>query len=94
MQEGEMWLLSLQMLQDVHGKELAQELIRSTVVDLHRRRVPVLPFCPAVRRFISADRRYRSLVPAAQRSRFRLDVAGAPAPARAVARQDLARKAG
>jgi uncharacterized protein len=86
MQEGEIWLLSLQMLQDSGGKELAQELIRSTVIDLYRRRVPVLPFCPAVRRFISADRRYRSLVPAEQRSRFRLDAANGPSPAKAAAR--------
>lgn len=86
MQEGQMWLLSLQMLQDAGGKELAQELIRGTVIDLHRRRVPVLPFCPAVRRFISADRRYRSLVPPEQRSRFRLDATNGPAPAKAAVR--------
>jgi predicted GNAT family acetyltransferase len=52
---------------------LASQLIRSTLDQLARREVGVLPYCPFVRRFVSEHREYVGLVPAADRARFGLE---------------------
>ncbi len=73
----EIWFLSTQMLQSENVK-LTELLIRSTVEEAHRRRLAVLPFCPAIRAFMGTDPRYVALIPAQQRARLQLTDLGNP----------------
>lgn len=67
----EIWFLNTQMLKDGNPK-LTELLIRSTVEEAYRRRVAVLPFCLAIRKFMRTDPRYLALIPAQQRARLQL----------------------
>jgi predicted GNAT family acetyltransferase len=45
-------------------------LIRQVLLDTHRRRVAVVPYCPRVRAFLAEFPQYRALLPADQRRRL------------------------
>jgi predicted GNAT family acetyltransferase len=54
------------------GRGLAGRLVTEELDDARRRGLAVLPFCPLVRQFIADHPDYLDLVPAKDRSRFRL----------------------
>lgn len=58
------------------GQGLGSVLVRAALDAVRERGLPVLPFCPFVRRFVARHPEYVDLVPAGQRARFGLEPAG------------------
>jgi len=67
---GQMWLLDLEIDAEYRSLRLEDALVQKALTDAHRRRLSVLPFCPASRKHIVSHPAYIQLVPAAQRKRF------------------------
>lgn len=82
MQGAELWLVYTEIRRCFQNQGLAEILIAATLADAHRRRLAVLPFCPAVREFLATHPSYNSLVPPSQRGRFRASVPPAAPEAR------------
>lgn len=72
LKKAEMWFLHTVISPRFRSHELAPILITSALNMAHRRRLAVLPFCPEVRKFMTAHSEYLQLVPAEHRARFRL----------------------
>ncbi len=54
------------------GQGLAGRLVRGALLDVRRRGLSVLPYCPYVRNFISRHATFRDLVPAERWAEFNL----------------------
>ena len=61
------------------GKGLASTLTAHVLDDLGARRIPVLPYCPFVRSYLTKHPEYVALVPADRRERFGLPLDRPPA---------------
>jgi uncharacterized protein len=88
MQGAELWLVYTEIRRCFQNQGLAEILIAGTLADAHRRRLAVLPFCPAVREFLARHPSYNSMVPSNQRGRFRASVLPAVTEARVQAAAD------
>ena len=69
-QDGEMWLLQIDEDRWHHGLGLADALVRRALVEAHRRRLRVLPFCQEARQQVFNHPVFLRLVPQEHRSRF------------------------
>jgi predicted GNAT family acetyltransferase len=67
---GQMWLLDLEIDSEYRRLGLKDALVQKALIEAHRRRLAVLPFCHDARRHIIANPVYIQLVPAAQRKRL------------------------
>ncbi|MFJ6000664.1 GNAT family N-acetyltransferase [Arthrobacter sp. NPDC092385] len=56
-------------------------LMQAVLLNAHRRRLAVMPYCPEAQDFLTAHPQFLSLIPARQRRRFRLLVASRAAAA-------------
>ena len=56
----------------LHGRGLADRLIRFALEDARTRGLAVLPFCPFVKAFIERHREFEALVPDTYREQFGL----------------------
>ncbi|MFL4476577.1 GNAT family N-acetyltransferase [Paeniglutamicibacter sp. MACA_103] len=70
MQGDELWLHYTQLKRRYKSAELIEELLLHVLEDARRRRLAVMPFCPAMRLFIGDHPQYRRLVPEAWQERF------------------------
>ena len=70
MQGDELWLHYTQLKRRYKSEKLIEELLLHVLEDAHRRRLAVMPFCPAMRLFIAAHPQYRRMVPEAWQERF------------------------
>lgn len=69
---GQIWLLHTSLDQHFKRSRLDSYFISSVLENLHRRRLGVMPFCPTVRGYLSGHPQWTVLIPAEERSRFRL----------------------
>lgn len=69
-QDGEMWLLEIEEDRWHRGLGLGEALVRRALVEAHRRRLRVLPFCQEARQQVFGHPVFLRLVPEEQRSRF------------------------
>ncbi|MFD1210686.1 GNAT family N-acetyltransferase [Arthrobacter sp. GCM10027362] len=69
-QDGQMWLLDVEVDRDYRGLGLKSGLVRNALAEAHRRRLSVLPFCHEARKHVFAHPVFLQLVPAAERQRF------------------------
>jgi predicted GNAT family acetyltransferase len=70
MQGDELWLHYTQLKRRYKSAELIEELLLHVLDDAHRRRLAVMPFCPAMRLFIADHPQYRRMIPEAWQDRF------------------------
>jgi uncharacterized protein len=66
------WFLRTEILPGFQGRGLEGILISHALGSTRRRRVAALPFCPAIRKFMSSNREFVRLVPSDWRRRFGL----------------------
>lgn len=69
---GEIWMLRTCVHEDYKALSLQTQLIGEALAHVHRRRLAVLPFCPATRAFMAVHPQFAQLVPAEEQSRFPL----------------------
>lgn len=74
--QGQIWLLHTTIEQRFKRSRLDTYFIGNVLENLHRRRLAVMPFCPAVRGYLTGHPEWTALIPAEERSRFRLTPAG------------------
>lgn len=72
LQRSEIWLMNTSINPGFEGRGLMPILIDGSLRNAHRRRLAVLPFCPAVRHYLSSHSEFLRLVPTEQRARFSL----------------------
>ncbi|WP_309072023.1 N-acetyltransferase [Arthrobacter sp.] len=70
--QGQIWLLHTNIEQRFKRARLDNYFIGNVLENLHRRRLAVMPFCPAVRGYLGGHPEWTTLIPASERSRFRL----------------------
>lgn len=70
--QGQIWLLHTTIEQRFKRARLDNYFIGNVLENLHRRRLAVMPFCPAVRIYLGGHPEWATLIPASERSRFRL----------------------
>ncbi|NKX53064.1 GNAT family N-acetyltransferase [Arthrobacter mobilis] len=69
-QDGQMWLLDMDVDRNYRSRKLKDGLVRNALVEAHRRRLSVLPFCPETRQHVFSHPVFMRLVPEAERARF------------------------
>lgn len=75
----EMWLRYTQLKRRYRSEEIVDDLLMHVLEDLLRRRLSLLPFCPAMRAFMVEWPEYARLVPVLWQQRF---MAPSPVPRR------------
>lgn len=70
--QGQIWLLHTTIEQRFKRARLDSYFVGNVLENLHRRRLAVMPFCPTVRGYLGGHPEWASLIPASERSRFRL----------------------
>lgn len=70
--QGQIWLLHTTIEQRFKRSRLDNYFIGNVLENLHRRRLAVMPFCPTVRGYLAGHPEWATLIPASERSRFRL----------------------
>jgi len=70
MSGNEMWILHSSLARNFKSPDLVTALLRRVLEDAHFSRVAVVPFCPALRAFLAANRQYLGLVPPAWHARL------------------------
>lgn len=73
--QGQIWLLHTTIEQRFRRSRMDNYFIGNVLENLHRRRLAVMPFCPAVRGYLAGHPEWATLIPASERSRFRLPTA-------------------
>lgn len=86
MRGEEIWLHYTQLKRRYKSEELIDELMLHVLDDVRRRRLAVMPFCPAMRTFLAARPEYIQLVPAPWQERFQAPLAASGVPPKAVDR--------
>ncbi|NJC22602.1 hypothetical protein BJ994_001678 [Arthrobacter pigmenti] len=75
---GQIWLLHTMIDRRFRHARLDTYLVGNVLENLHKRRLSVMPFCPVVRSYLAGHRELTALIPASERSRFRLIPARTP----------------
>lgn len=70
MREDELWLHYTQLKRRYKSEELVEELLLHVLDDVRRRRLALMPFCPAMRTFMAARPGYAHLIPPLWQDRF------------------------
>lgn len=70
--QGQVWLLHTSIEQRFKRSRLDSYFVGNVLENLHRRRLAVMPFCPTVRSYLAGHPEWTALIPASERSRFRL----------------------
>lgn len=81
MRGGDMLLLHAVVDPRFRRTGLEPVLMQAVLLNAHRRRLAVMPYCPEAQEFLTAHPQFLSLIPARQRRRFRLLVASRAAAA-------------
>lgn len=69
---GQIWMLRTSVHEDYKALSLQTQLIGEALANVHRRRLAVLPFCPATRAFMAVHPQFAQLIPAEEQPRFPL----------------------
>ncbi|MHA7245143.1 hypothetical protein ACX80R_18445 [Paeniglutamicibacter antarcticus] len=70
MSEDELWVHHVQLKRRYKSEEMIEYLLLHVVGDVHRRRLALMPFCPAMRLFLADRPKFTSLVPPLWHARF------------------------
>lgn len=70
--QGQVWLLHTIIEQRFRRSRLDTYFLGHVLENLHKRRLAVMPFCPMVRGYLVGHPQLAALIPASERSRFRL----------------------
>lgn len=70
--QDQVWLLHTTLEQRFKRSRLDSYFIGNVLENLHRRRLAVMPFCPAVRGYLVGHPQWAAMIPVSERSRFRL----------------------
>lgn len=68
----QVWLLHTAIEQRFKRARLDSYFVGNVLENLHRRRLAVMPFCPVVRGYLAGHPQWAALIPASERSRFKL----------------------
>lgn len=63
MHGGQMWILNIQTSRLCDGPNLVNDLISRVLVDARRRRLEIIPYCHAVRRYMAGRPHFVTLMP-------------------------------
>lgn len=66
MHDDQMWILKTQIHPLHHEQGLAEYLFAKVLVDGRRRRIEIVPYCRAIRRYMAGHPHFASLMPAQQ----------------------------
>ncbi|MCU1572860.1 MAG: hypothetical protein JWO93_942 [Micrococcaceae bacterium] len=70
MHGSQIWMHYTQMAWHVEDPSISGVLIANAMLEAYRRRLAVMPFCPAVRRYVATHPLFVELIPAEHRERF------------------------
>lgn len=70
MRDNELWLHYTQLKRRHKSEELVELLFAHILDDVHRRRLAIMPFCPAMRIYMAARPEYTYMVPEHWQRRF------------------------